>query len=50
MNKNVTRLGEFSPIGRIFATWAIVYSGHFLKMTKAAQIVWLLFSKVKVMH
>jgi hypothetical protein len=37
-------------IGRIFASWAIVYFGTFLKITKTTVILGLLFSTVKVMH
>jgi hypothetical protein len=40
----VTRLGEFSPIGRLFS-W-----GKFSKITKRAQIFGIHFSKLKVMH
>jgi hypothetical protein len=38
----VTRLGEFSPIARLFSL------GSFMKHTVAAHIFWLLFSKAKV--
>jgi hypothetical protein len=40
----VTRLGEFSPIGRLFT------SGSVLKMTKAVQIFGLHIFSEKVMH
>jgi hypothetical protein len=39
-------LGEFSPIGRFFAYWAIVYFGQFFVNCRISQ----LFSSVKVMH
>jgi hypothetical protein len=44
MPNRVTRLNEFSPIGRLFAV------GSFLKITEAAIIFKLPFSAVKVMH
>jgi hypothetical protein len=40
----VTRLGEFSPLGRLFTLCS------FLKITKVAQILGLPFSTVKVMY
>jgi hypothetical protein len=38
----VTRLGEFSPVGRLFAP------GRFLKITKVAQIIVQFFHKLRV--
>jgi hypothetical protein len=38
----VTRLGEFSPVGRLL--------GSFVKITEIAQIMGLLFSTVKVVY
>jgi hypothetical protein len=43
----VTRLGEFSPIGRIFANWAIYFFGQFFENYNSIQK---LFSKVEVMY
>jgi hypothetical protein len=42
----VTRLGEFSTIGRIFDYWAIVFCWQFLKITEGAQIFGLLFDGI----
>jgi hypothetical protein len=42
MDSSVTRLGEFSPIGRLFSF------NSFLKITKVANIFWPLFPTVKV--
>jgi hypothetical protein len=41
-------LWQSDQIGRIFASWAIVYLRHFLKITEEAHIVGLLISTVKV--
>jgi hypothetical protein len=41
---SVARLGEFSPIGRLFTL------GNFVKNTEIAQIIGLLFSTVKAVH
>jgi hypothetical protein len=43
----VTRLGEFSPVGRQFTY--LLWAFYFL-ITKAARIIVLLFTTVKVMH
>jgi hypothetical protein len=40
----VTRLGEFSPFGRLFTL------GRFLKVARVAQIVWEFLSTAQVMH
>jgi hypothetical protein len=46
-----TRLGDFSPIGRFFAYWAIVNFGQFVsKLKKIVQNWGLLFKAVKLMH
>jgi hypothetical protein len=37
-------------IGRIFASWAIVHFGHFLKITEEDHMFGLLISKEKVMY
>jgi hypothetical protein len=37
---------QCDQIGRIFADWAIIYHGHFLKFTEAAEIFALLISHV----
>jgi hypothetical protein len=44
----VTRLGEFSPNGRIFTHWATVYFGPFVKNTTVALIFGQLLSIVRV--
>jgi hypothetical protein len=41
---------QSDQIGRIFAAWATVYFGHFLKIKKLAHISGATFSTVKVMH
>jgi hypothetical protein len=41
-------LGEFSPIGRIFAYWVTL--GSFVKIVEVAPIIVQLFSTVKVMY
>jgi hypothetical protein len=40
-------LSQGDQIGRFFAQWVIVYSGHFLKITRVARIVWLLFPQIR---
>jgi hypothetical protein len=40
----VTRLGEFSPNGRLFSL------GCYMKITEASHIYWLLYSMVKLKH
>jgi hypothetical protein len=47
-NKPVQSQGD--QIGRIFAYWAIVFFGAFLKITEVAQIFVLLFTKLQVMY